>query len=178
MKASIFSDNRLILIYSQGIYDRGVLSNFPPPSKIVQCENFEDLRSVSGDSWYNSLKVVICNNPYDVAVDTHFMFQSTIEPKSMTLTTSFKDKRWRELFNREIEHMKTPYHDAINLETFQDDMRRIQGMFNFQEDVTELRRAPFRPAGTEDYRTLYDGRTRAIITRVTKKIIQEHEYKF
>lgn len=157
----------------------GVLDHFPNPSAVVHFKDISELRKKVGNRWYNSLKVLVCDNPYNAAVDTHFRFQALLEPKSMTLTTSFKDPRWREMFKHDIAHMKIDsYHDYLCLESFSEDVNRIQSLFNFERTKAERKLSKHRPHGTEDYKTLYDGRTRAAVTRVAKQIIQEYGYQF
>jgi len=180
MRVAIFPENRLILVGSKMLAFSSVKNSLSNKVKNKQFHSVEDLKLASGDEWYRCLKVGIIRNPYDLAVSLHFWYQQEVDPKSMTLATSVRNADWKNVFIDALNSMTViEYDDVILFENINEDATRIQNVFGFKQKELKPTNRGTRPQETrDDYRTLYDRRTRAIITRLSRKVIDEFGYEF
>ena len=181
MKVNIFSQNRVMIIGAPRVALRSVVSSLGTTSlSSYEFHTLEELKKAAGVEWYRCLMVGICRNPYDLAVSLHFWYQQAMDPKSMTLSTSIRDTRWKEIFNDILQAMVLlDYDDIIRFENLIADVERIQSVFGFPMVAPLQPKITTRPRDTkDDYRSLYDSRSRATITRMSRKVLDMYDYSF
>ena len=180
MKVNIFKQNRIMVVGASRVAFGSITSSLGPASSSHEFKTLKELKKLAADDWYRCLKVGICRNPYDLAVSLHFWHQQVTDPKSMTLTTSIRDPRWKKIFNDAITAMSLmDYDDIIRFEDMESDLIRIQSVFGFDIIKPLQTKNIVRPEDTrDDYRSLYDSRSRATITRISRKILDEYGYSF
>jgi len=179
MFVSIYGNNRLILVGGIMTGHRSVIKSLSSSDKFFECNTIDDVKKIAGNEWYRCLKVGCIRNPYDLAVSLHFWYQQTIDPKSMTLATSVRNADWKNIFINALDSMLLDYQDYIMYESIHHDVGRIRQLFAFNQSGVIKIEEPTRPQDTEeDYRTLYDRRTRAIVTRLSRGVLDEFGYSF
>jgi len=180
MKVKIFPQNHVIVVGASRVAFQSIINSLGPAASLHEFNTLEELKKIASDEWYRCLKVGIRRNPYDLAVSLHFWYQQSINPKSMTLSTSVQDPRWKEIFNDALRSMiLLDYDDVICFENLRNDLQRIQSVFGFPLIKAVQTQNMTRPEDTrEDYRSLYDRRSRTAVTRMSRKILDEYGYSF
>ena len=180
MKVSLFSNNKVMLVGGNMTAFTSIKDSLSPSQEVQVFHSLEDLKNIASDEWYQCLKVGCIRNPYDLAVSLHFWYQQTIDPKSMTLSISVRNSDWKNIFIDSLDSMMLmEYDDVIQFETLTEDAERFQRIFGFESRALLPTNRNTRPQDTrEDYRTLYDRRTRTIVTRLSRQVIDKFGYVF
>jgi len=180
MKTSLFLENRLILIGGSMTAFTSIANSLCPSKEQKVFSTLNELNTIAGNEWYRCLKVGCVRNPYDLAVSLHFWYQQSIDPKSMTLATSVRSADWKNIYIDSLNSMMLlDYSDVIMFESLVEDVKRIQHVFGFSAQELCPTNNLSRPLATRNnYRSLYDRRTRAIITRLSRQVIDRFNYTF